>query len=149
MVLQFSLLIVRACYIHTIHYCKGNDNDWNWSSDSGGYLPLVWLVRQTWAAVEHNDVILTLGLHTTGPAAHTPISHVSLCKGNKTCPEGLYCFSILSSSRQEKKLTNVFEVFHHSRNILWFFFYQAKRAMVAVFYAMTEFFYSASAIGYI
>ena len=29
------------------------------------------------AAVEHNDVILTLGLHTTSRVAHTPISHVS------------------------------------------------------------------------
>ena len=29
-------------------------------------------------AVEHNDVILTLGLHTTGCVIHTPISHVSL-----------------------------------------------------------------------
>ena len=34
--------------------------------------------RYCWAAVEHNDVILTLGLHTTGSVAHTPISHVSL-----------------------------------------------------------------------
>ena len=40
--------------------------------------PLVWPVRQTRAAVEHNDVILTLGLHTTGLIAHTPIRHVSL-----------------------------------------------------------------------
>ena len=30
------------------------------------------------AAVHHNDVILTTGLHTTGRVAHTPISHVSL-----------------------------------------------------------------------
>ena len=29
------------------------------------------------AAVEHNDVILTLGLHTTSRIGHTPISHVS------------------------------------------------------------------------
>ena len=42
------------------------------------YLPLDWPLRQSEAAVEHNDVILTLGLHTTGHVAHTPISHVSL-----------------------------------------------------------------------
>ena len=42
------------------------------------YLPLLWQVRQSGAAVEHNNVILTLGLHTTGRVTHTPISHVSL-----------------------------------------------------------------------
>ena len=31
-------------------------------------------------AVEHNDVILTLGLHTTGRVARTPISHVFFAK---------------------------------------------------------------------
>ena len=31
------------------------------------YLPLLWPVRQSGAAAEHNDVILYLGLHTTGP----------------------------------------------------------------------------------
>ena len=46
-------------------------------------------------------------------------------------------------------LERFFVEFQNSRNILGFFFYQAKRAMAAVFYAMTEFFYSASAIGYI
>ena len=33
---------------------------------------------QSGASVEHNDVILTLGLHTTGHIMHTPISHVTL-----------------------------------------------------------------------
>ena len=42
------------------------------------YLPLLWLVRQLGAAVKHNDVILTLGLHTTGRVGHTPKSHISL-----------------------------------------------------------------------
>ena len=37
------------------------------------YLPLVWPVRQSKAAVEHNDVILT-----SLCVVHTPISHVSL-----------------------------------------------------------------------
>ena len=41
------------------------------------YLPLLWPVQQSWAAVEHNDVILTLGLLSEH---HTPISHVSLAK---------------------------------------------------------------------
>ena len=35
-------------------------------------------------AVEHNDVILTLGLHTTGHVARTPISHVFLLRAY--CP---------------------------------------------------------------
>ena len=33
---------------------------------------------QSGASVQHNDVILTLGLQTTGHAAHTPIDHVTL-----------------------------------------------------------------------
>ena len=45
------------------------------------YLPLVWPVWQSGAAVEHNDVILTLGLHINGHVVHTPISHVSLDLG--------------------------------------------------------------------
>ena len=38
------------------------------------YLSLLWPVRQSGAAVEHNDIILYLGLHTTGRVTHTPIS---------------------------------------------------------------------------
>ena len=45
------------------------------------YLPLLWPVRQSGAAVEHNDLILILGLHTTSRVVHTPISHVSLHSG--------------------------------------------------------------------
>ena len=46
------------------------------------YLPLLWLVRQSGAAVEHNDFILTLGLLLSKQhVAHTPISHVSLNEG--------------------------------------------------------------------
>ena len=41
------------------------------------YLSLVCLVQQLGAAVEHKDVILTLGFHT-GHVIPTPISHVSL-----------------------------------------------------------------------
>ena len=33
------------------------------------YLPLIWPVRQSGAPLEHNDVILYLGLHTTALAA--------------------------------------------------------------------------------
>ena len=39
---------------------------------------LLWPVQQLGAAVEHYDVILTLGLHTTNRVVHTPICHVSL-----------------------------------------------------------------------
>ena len=46
------------------------------------HLPLVWPVRQSGAAVEHNDIILTLGLLSKQHVAHTPISHVSLVKWN-------------------------------------------------------------------
>ena len=46
------------------------------------YLPLLWPVRQLGAAVEHNDVILTLGLLSKQHVAHTPISHVSLAMAN-------------------------------------------------------------------
>ena len=45
------------------------------------YLPLLSPVQQSGAAVEHNDVILTLGLHINGHVVHTPISHVSLDLG--------------------------------------------------------------------
>ena len=38
------------------------------------YLPLLWPVRQSGGAVEHNNVILYLGLHTTGRVTQTPIS---------------------------------------------------------------------------
>ena len=44
------------------------------------YLPLVWPVRQSGAAVEHNDVTVTLGLLNKQHIAHTPISCVSLCQ---------------------------------------------------------------------
>ena len=42
------------------------------------YLPLLWPVWQLGAAVEHNDVILTLGLHAIGHVAHTHTSHISM-----------------------------------------------------------------------
>ena len=42
------------------------------------YLPLLWPVRQSGAAVEHNDAILTLALLSKQHVAHTPICHVSL-----------------------------------------------------------------------
>ena len=42
------------------------------------YLPLPWQVRQSGAAVKHYDVILTLGLHTTGHVVQTPKGHVPL-----------------------------------------------------------------------
>ena len=42
------------------------------------YLPLLWLVRQSGAAVEHNDVIVTLGLLSKQHITQTPISHVFL-----------------------------------------------------------------------
>ena len=42
------------------------------------YLPLLWPVRQSGAAVEHNDIIVTLGLPSKQHVTHTPISHVSL-----------------------------------------------------------------------
>ena len=41
-------------------------------------LPFLWPVGQLRAAVVHNEVILTLGLHTTGPVARTLLSHGSL-----------------------------------------------------------------------
>ena len=41
------------------------------------YLPLFWPVWQSGAAVEYNDIILTLGLLSKQHVAHTPISHVS------------------------------------------------------------------------
>ena len=42
------------------------------------YLPLLWPVQQLGAALEHNDVILSLGLLSKQPITNTPISHVSL-----------------------------------------------------------------------
>ena len=42
------------------------------------YLPLLWPVPQSGAAAEHNDIILTIGLNSTGRVVHSPISHVSL-----------------------------------------------------------------------
>ena len=42
------------------------------------YLPLLWPVRQSGASVEHNDVILTLGLLSKQQITHTSISHISL-----------------------------------------------------------------------
>ena len=42
------------------------------------YLPLLCPVRQLGAAVEHNNVILTLGLLSKQHVPHTSISHVSL-----------------------------------------------------------------------
>ena len=51
------------------------------------YLPLLWPLRQLGAAFLHNDIILTLGLHTTGRVAHSPISHVSLVSKNKDNPQ--------------------------------------------------------------
>ena len=41
------------------------------------HLPLPWLVQQSLAAVENNDVILPLCLHTNDHIAHTPIIHFS------------------------------------------------------------------------
>ena len=38
------------------------------------YLPLLWPVRQSEAAVEHNEVILYLGLLSKQLVTHTPIS---------------------------------------------------------------------------
>ena len=38
----------------------------------------VWLMRQSGAAVEHNDVILTLGLISKQHVPETPISNVSM-----------------------------------------------------------------------
>ena len=45
------------------------------------YLSLLWPVWQLGAAVEHDDVILTLGIYIPLAASHTlhTISHVSLC----------------------------------------------------------------------
>jgi hypothetical protein len=42
------------------------------------YLPLLWPVQQLGAAVELNDVIVTLGLLSKQHIMHTPISHASL-----------------------------------------------------------------------
>ena len=42
------------------------------------YLPLLWPVRQSGAAVEHNYVRVTLGLLSKQHVANTPISHFSL-----------------------------------------------------------------------
>ena len=42
------------------------------------YLPLLWQVRQFGAAIEHNDVIMTLGYLRKQLVVNTPISHVSL-----------------------------------------------------------------------
>ena len=44
------------------------------------YLHLLWPVLQSGAAVEHNDIILTLGLLSKQHIAHSPIgiSHISL-----------------------------------------------------------------------
>ena len=42
------------------------------------HLPLHWLLRQSGAAVEHNDAIVTLSLLGKQYVAHTAISHVSL-----------------------------------------------------------------------
>ena len=38
------------------------------------YLPLFWPVWQSGAAVEYNDIILTLGLLSKQHVAHTPIT---------------------------------------------------------------------------
>jgi hypothetical protein len=47
------------------------------------YLPLLWPVRQSVVAVEHIDVLVTLGLLSKQHVTHTPISHVSLSPRNE------------------------------------------------------------------
>ena len=42
------------------------------------YLPLLWPVQQSGAAVQHNDAIVTLGLLSKQLVLQTPKSHVSL-----------------------------------------------------------------------
>jgi hypothetical protein len=55
------------------------------------YLPLLWPILQSEADVKHNDVIVTLGLYTTGRVMRTPISHVSLPRGcQKLCRDLCY-----------------------------------------------------------
>lgn len=60
------------------------------------YQPLLWPVWQSGAAVEHNNVILTLGLHTNGHITHTPIRHVSLAQplGTLHYRQGPFCRNI-------------------------------------------------------
>ena len=48
------------------------------------YLPLLWPVQQSEAPVEHNEVLLTLGLNTANCVTHTSLSHVSLVGGAPT-----------------------------------------------------------------
>ena len=43
------------------------------------YLPLLWPVQQLGAAVEHNDVMLTLGLHTNGRVNPSRCHSISSC----------------------------------------------------------------------
>ena len=63
------------------------------------YLPLLWPVRQSGAAVEHIDVILTLGLLSKQHVSHTPISHVSLISQHME----LKVFSVLLKLTQAEK----------------------------------------------
>ena len=66
------------------------------------YLPLLWPVRQSGAAVEHNDFIVTLGLLNKQHIMHTPISHVSLVVSYFTYLERKYALYFLDENIQKQ-----------------------------------------------
>ena len=68
----FFTLLLFTIVLHLFHVHQSHaQQEWV------GYLPFIWLVWQSGTAVEHNDVIVTLGLVSIQHVAKTPVSHVS------------------------------------------------------------------------
>ena len=76
------------------------------------YLPLLWPVQQSWAAVEHNDVILTLGLLSKQHVAHTAISHVSLLSIMRNINKCASVFTDVVSKATDKILSRYVLIAH-------------------------------------
>ena len=68
------------------------------------YLPLLWRVRLSGAAVEYNDVIVNLSLLSKQDIRHTPISHISLLLRFLIAKKGLLDSSYYSLSNKREAL---------------------------------------------
>ena len=66
----WNLYEVKVIYI-SLAVTYINNNNWDWNRTHARYLPLLWPVQQSGAAIEHNDVILT-NLKTSYWLNHTP-----------------------------------------------------------------------------
>ena len=60
------------------------------------YLPLLWPVWQLGADVEHNDVMVTLGLLSKQHVPHNHISHVSLTVNVILVRNTIVCYVMFS-----------------------------------------------------